>query len=219
MRVVRLGGACRAADTVATCRTAQQDDHITGSGNLTADILCGSGGDDRADLHTLCGIAGMIDLVHNAGRQTDLVAVGAVALCGSGNDLALRELTLDGFGYGNGRISRAGHTHRTVDIGTSRERIADRAADTGRRAAEGLDLGGMVMSLVLEQQEPRLGFAVDLDLHLHGTGVDLLTLVELLELTVLLKLTDGDGREIHQADRLCPAEILSYLDIVVIRRL
>ena len=51
-----------------------------GIGGLTDDVLSGSRTHNRADLHTLRHIAGMIDLLYIAGGQTDLVAVGAVAV-------------------------------------------------------------------------------------------------------------------------------------------
>ena len=51
-----------------------------GVGSLADHVLSRSRAHDSADLHTLCHIARMIDLIYQSGGQTDLVAVGAVAL-------------------------------------------------------------------------------------------------------------------------------------------
>ena len=47
-----------------------------------------------------------------------------------------------------------------IDIGPAGKRVADAAADAGGRAAEGLDLGGVVVGLVLEHEQPVLLLAV-----------------------------------------------------------
>ena len=73
---VSFGGTCRAADAVPAGVAAQQDDHVAGVGALPADIFRGGGGDDRADLHALGGVAGMVNFIHNTGGKADLVAVG-----------------------------------------------------------------------------------------------------------------------------------------------
>ena len=52
----------------------------------------GRGAHDRADLHALGHVAGVVDLVDLTGGQTDLVAVGAVAGGGGGHELALGQL-------------------------------------------------------------------------------------------------------------------------------
>ena len=76
-----------------------------------------------------------------------------------GGDLAdffLRELAGQGFGERCERIARAGDAHGLIDIGTAGERIADAAAEAGGGTTEGLDLGGVVVGLVLEHDEPLL---------------------------------------------------------------
>ena len=136
---------------------AQQDDHVAGVGALPADIFRGGGGDDRADLHALGGVAGMVNFIHNAGGKADLVAVGGIASGGGGDDLPLGQLAGDGLGHGSQRVGRAGDAHGAVDVAPPGQGVTDGAADAGGRAAEGLDLRGMVVGLVLEQQQPRLG--------------------------------------------------------------
>ncbi len=76
LQVMGLGGAGGTADTVASGTSAQKDNHVTGGRHLTPYIFCRSGCHNGADLHALCGIARMIDLIHKTGSQTDLVAVG-----------------------------------------------------------------------------------------------------------------------------------------------
>ena len=63
----------------------------------------------------------------------------------------------------------------------------------------------MVVRLVFEEQKPRLGHTVDLDIDFHRAGVYLLGLVETVELAVLLEMLDRYSRKIHQAYRLCAA--------------
>ena len=70
-----------------------------------------------------------------------------------------------------------------MDVGTAGERIADAPADAGGRAAEGLDLGGVVVRFVFEHQKPVLLLAVHHGGYMDGAGVDLLALVELGEQT------------------------------------
>ena len=72
---VGLRRARRSAAAVASGRAAEQDNNISGSGNFAAHILCGSRRDDRAYLHSLRRIAGVIYLVDYARRETYLVAV------------------------------------------------------------------------------------------------------------------------------------------------
>ena len=64
-------------------------------------------------------------------------------------------------GHGRQRVGRAGHAHGLVDVAAAGQGVADGAADAGGRAAEGLDLGGVVVGLVLEQEQPVLLLAVD----------------------------------------------------------
>ena len=116
----------------------------------------------------------MIDLVHDPGGKADLVAVGGIARGRGSDDLSLRELAGQGLTDRDGGVCRAGHAHRAVDIGAAGERVTDRAADAGGRAAEGLDLRGVIVGLILEKEQPGLLFSVDLNADLYCAGVDLL---------------------------------------------
>ena len=86
-----LAGACGTADTVPAGSSAQQDDNIAGSRTFSADILLGSGCDDGSDLHALGSIARVIELIHDAGSQTDLVSVRRVTCRGCRHQFALGE--------------------------------------------------------------------------------------------------------------------------------
>ena len=70
-----LGGTGGTAATVAAGGTAEQDHNVPGAGAFPAHILFGGCGNHGTDLHALGGIPGMVELIHNAGGQTDLVAV------------------------------------------------------------------------------------------------------------------------------------------------
>ncbi len=177
-------------------------------------------GHDRADLHALGHIAGVVDLVHLAGGQADLVAVGGIARGRRGDELALGELALQRFGHRNGRVRRTGHAHRLVHVGAAGQGVADAAADAGGRATERLDFGRMVVRLVLEQEQPVLVVAVHVHLHFDGAGVDLLGFVEVPQNAVLLEPLRADRAHVHQTHRLLvAAELVADLKILVERGL
>ena len=145
-----LGGSRSTADSVTSGPAAEQDDHIAGFRLFSLDVLDRSGRHDRTEFHMFRNIAWMIDLLDITGRKTDLVAVGAVAVCCFSCDLSLRKFARNRIPDMCGRIRSAGDSHGLIDIASSGQRVADRAAQTGRCAAEGFDLGRMIMSLVLE---------------------------------------------------------------------
>ena len=60
----------------------------------------------------------MIDFLHIAGCQTDLVAVGGVSLCCAVYYLSLGQLALKRLPKGPGGVSRAGDAHGLIHIGT-----------------------------------------------------------------------------------------------------
>ena len=72
------------------------------------------------------------------------------------------------------------------------------------------------MRLVFEEQKPRLGHTVDLDIYFHRAGVYLLGFIEAVELAVLLEIFDRYRREIHQAYRLRAPELFSDREIFVV---
>ena len=122
----------------------------------------------------------MVDLLHQAGGNADLVAVGRIAVRRGSDDLSLGQLALHGLIQRTPRICRAGDTHRGINIGTSRKRVSDCAADASGRAAERLDLRRVVVRFILEQKQPVFLLPVDGDFDFDGAGVDLFRLVETL---------------------------------------
>ena len=218
-RGVDLGGAGGTADAVAAGLTAEQDDDVARVGVGADHIFAGSGRHDGADLHALRDIIRMIDFFDITGRKTDLVSVGAVAPRRFGDQLSLGKLARKGRGQGHGRIPCAGDTHRLIDVGAAGQRVADGAAEAGRRTAEGLDLGRMVVGLVLEVHEPLFLFAVDLHRDHDGAGVDLVRLLLVGELSFLLQLPHGHQGKIHKADELVlpsAEDLRAVLDVAVV---
>ena len=176
--VVALGRTGRAADAVAARAAAKQNHNVTGHRTLTHNVFCRSRADGCADLKMLGDVAGMIDFGHLTGSKADLVAVGGVTGGSRLRQLALGQLAGDGFRYRRARIAAARHAHGLIDIRAARERITDAAANTGGSAAEGFNLGGMVVRLVLEHEEPVLRLAVNSGADVNGAGVDFLALIE-----------------------------------------
>ena len=217
VEVVALGGTGSAAAAVTAGGAAQQDHNVPGHGALPADIGGGSGGNDRADLHPLGSVAGMVNFIHNAGGKADLVAVGGIAGCSGGDQLPLGQLAGNGLGDGLQGVRRAGDTHGTVDIGAAGQGIPDGAADAGSSTAEGFNFCGMVVGFILEQQQPGLSLPVHCHIHFHGAGVDLLGLVQLGKLSGGFQILGGDGGKIHEADGLLlPVKLLSHRQVLVI---
>ena len=114
-----LGGSGSSATAIASGFAAQQDDQIARVGGLTNDVLSGSRTHDSADFHTLRHVVRMINLFYITGSQTDLVAVGAVAVGCAAHQLFLGQLTLQSLLYRYGGICRSGYTHGLIYIGTA----------------------------------------------------------------------------------------------------
>ena len=198
IQLVCLGRAGSAADAITAGAAAQQHDHIAGSGALAADVGGRGSTHNSANLHALCHITGVVDLVHLTGSQTDLVAVGGVTGGCGGDQLALGQLAGHGLADRLERVACAGDTHSLIDVAATGQRVADGTADAGGSAAEGLDLGGVVVGLVLEQEQPVLLLTVHITLDLDGAGIDLLALVKVLQNAALLQRLGTDGRAVHQ---------------------
>ena len=183
---MNLRGTRRTADAVASGSAAEQYNHIARVGTHAHHVLSRCRRDDRAELHALCDIVGVIDLFHVAGRKTDLVSVGRIAVRRLRDELSLRELARQRLCERTGRIRRAGDAHCLIDIGSAGERVADGTAEAGRRAAEGLNFRRVVVGLVLKVDEPLLLLAVDRNRHDNGAGIDLIRLFLVRELAVPL---------------------------------
>ena len=207
-----LGGAGGAADAVAAGAAAQQEDDVAGSRALAAHVGRIDGADHRAYLHALGGIAFVVYLTDVRGRKSYLVAVAGISSGGLAADHALRKLAGDGVGDPGADVAGASDAHRLIDICASGERVADGAAQTGRRAAERLDLRRMVVGLVLELEQPLLLPAVQVYVDVDAAGVVLLTLLEVIELAVGAQPAGSYGGKLHQAEALVlAAELLAHV--------
>ena len=74
----------------------------------------------------------------------------------------------------------------------------------------------MIVSLILEEQQPRFFLAVDLNIDHHGARVDLFGLVKLVEFALSLQMLYRYRRDIHQRDSLVPSELSSDIEIVLV---
>ena len=196
--VVALGGAGGPADPVPAGTAAQQDDHIPRLGGGAVHMAGRGRTHHRAALQALGDIARVVELGHMAGGQANLVAIGGVARRGSLGQPALGQLALQGGAQGDARIAAPSDPHGLVDVDAAGQGVADTAADTGGRPAEGLNLGGMVVGLIFEHEQPVLLPAVHLGVNPDGAGVDLLTLVQLGQLAPLFQGFGPNGSQIHQ---------------------
>ena len=161
----------------------------------------------------------MVDLADLPRREADLVAVGAVACGRAERDLFLRELARARLAERTTRVGSTRHAHGLIDVRAAGQRVADRAAETGRRAAERLDFRRMVVRLVLELDEPVLRLPAHVDGHDDAARVDLLGLVEVVELARLperLHADDGDIHERHVARRRA-VDLIAVLLVLVVR--
>ena len=211
-----LGRACGAADAVAARAAAEKHHHIPRRRRLATHVIGRRSAHHRADFHALGGVAGVVQLMHLARSQADLVAVRGVTGRRRGHELALGQLAGNGIGHGHRGVGRARDAHGLVHVGAAREGVADGTAHAGGRAAEGLDLGGVVVGLVLKEVQPVLLLAIDIHLALDGASVDLLGLVEPGENALFLQPLRADGAHVHEADRLLiAAELVAQLQIAV----
>ena len=199
---VGLAGAGGAADAVTAGSAAQQHDHVPGDRLFPLHIGLGGGADHRADLHALGHVSGVVQLGDLAGGQADLIAVGGVACRSARGDLPAGQLAVESLFKGHGGVAAAGDTHGLVHIGTAGQGVTDGAAQAGGRAAEGLDLGGVVVGFVLKLDQPSFRLAVDGHRRLDGTGVDLFAFVQVRHQALLPQVLAADGGHIHQGHGL-----------------
>ncbi len=128
---------------------------------------------NSADFHALGHITGVIDLMGLTGRKTNLVAIARIAR--GSVVLSLRCGNLPTAFRKPGAWDRPRRSHAWPDTRSCGPRgVANRAAHARCRAAEQLDLGGMVMGFVFEEEQPVLVFTIHVDGHLHRAGVNFL---------------------------------------------
>ena len=88
-------------------------------------------------------------------------------------------------------------THGLVDVGTAGKRVADAAAEAGRRAAVGLDLGGVVVRFVFKLHEPFLPVVGGND---DRGGVDLVGDFDVVELAGFAEFLHAHEGDVHEGD-------------------
>ena len=200
--VMLLRRARCAAYTVTAGTAAEQQHHVARSRAFPAD----RGGLHSARhgpyLHTFGDISRVDDFMHLAGRKTDLVTIAGIALRRlAGND-PLGKFAGHGLGNRLPDVSGTGHAHGLVHIGAPAQRVADGAAEAGRRAAEGFYLGRMVVGFILEHEKPLLGLPVDGDVDEDAAGVVLFAHLHVCKQAFLPEVPATYRGKVHKAQRL-----------------
>ena len=212
-----FGGACRTAAAVTACFAAQQDYDITVFRTFSAYVFRRSRCDNCTDFHSLRNITGVIQFINLTCSQTDLVTVRAVACCCSLYDGSLRQFAGNCFGYGFQRVSCTCYTHRSVNIGTTAQRVTDGTAHACSRTAEGFDFCRMVVCFIFEQQQPFLCFAFYINVDFYCTSVDFFGFIQTIQFAFFFQEFRCDCTNIHQVDGFCSADGFSCSQIFVIR--
>ena len=211
---------CTAAAVTARA-SAQQDNHVAGLRFFTAHILLRHCAHHCADFHALCHIARVIPLVYLSRGKADLVAVAGITRGSRRHQLALGQFAGNGFLHGLERVARAGHAHRLIYIAAVGQGVADRAADAGGRAAEGLNFRGVVVRFVFKEQQPRLVYTVIVHGNAHAASVDFVRFIEILQNTFFFEVLAADGAEVHQAHGLIfsRVNVRTQFEIILVRSL
>ena len=131
-----------------------------------------SGAYNSTNLHAFCNVAWVVELRNLARSKANLIAVAGITCSCRANDGALGKLSRKCLRNRNGWVCSASDAHCLVDVAAARKRVADSTTNAGSCATKRLNLGWMVVSLVLEEEEPVFVFAVNVHLDLYGTGVD-----------------------------------------------
>ena len=160
----------------------------------------------------------MVNLRYLSGSQADLVAVGAIAGSSTQSNLLLRQLALQCFTDWTARISSTGYTHSLIYIGAAGQWVTDSTTQTGSSTTERLDFRRMVMSLVLEHNQPFLILAVDISIYYYTAGIDFLGLVQILQLALLSQCLHANNSQIHQGNIpvLASIELLAVSQVLII---
>ena len=203
-----FGGTGCTAASVSSGTSSQQNNNVSRVGSLPDHIFSGRSAHYRPDFHSFCHIGGMINLFHKARGQSNLIPVGGIAVSSAPHQLFLRQLALQRLRNGNRGVRRSRHTHGLIYITSSGKGISDRTAQTGSRPAERFYLCGMVVCLIFEKYQPFLRLLMVTVIHLHRnhhrTGINLIRLLHVRQLSLFFQLLHGHQRQIHQADELAP---------------
>ena len=197
-RVVGFRCARGTAAAIAAGTASQQDDYVARVAGQAFHLAPRRRSYHSTNLHALGYVVGVVYLVHQSGGQAYLVAVAAIAMGGSGDDFALRQLAGESLAQRLARVGGASHPHGLVDVGAAAQRVADAAAKAGGRATEGLNLRRVVVGLVFEVHQPFLGLAVHLYGHHNAAGVDFVAHLLVFQQTCFAQTFGSEGAEVHQ---------------------
>ena len=206
-----LGRSGGAADAIASGAATDQKDGIAGGGFAAEDLRAWGSGNDRTDLEAFGDIARVVNFGDFTGRESDLVAVGGIPVSCGAADFSLWQFAWQRFRKWRERIARAGDAHGLINIRAAGERIANATAEAGGGAAEGFDLGWVVVSFVFEHHEPLLGGrfgcgrVLDRDRHDDRGGVDFIGLFEVIEFAGGAEFAHAGEGDVHQRDGLAVA--------------
>ena len=196
-----FGGTGSTADTVTSGTSSEKDDDIARIRVLTDDRASRSCTHNSTDLHTFCNVVRMIDFFDITGSQTNLVAIGAVAVSCTSDKFLLRKFALEGFLHRYSRVSSTCHTHCLIYISTSGKRVTDRTAEAGSSTTKRLDLCRMVVCLILEVDEPLFFLAVYIYRYNDAAGIDLIGFFLVSKFALGFQFLHCHQGKIHQADK------------------
>ena len=213
---MRLRRPCGPTNAVAACAPTEQNNNVAWTGFLAADMACWGGANNGADLHALGNIPWVVELAHLACGQANLVAVGGISRSSGKYKLSLWELAFQRLGDRGERVGCTSYAHGLVDVGAPRKWVADGATNAGSSSAKRLDLGGVVVGLVLKEEEPILIRAINIDFYLNGASVDLLRLIQVRELACVLEPLGAEGAHVHQRyGTIFAPQLAAHLEIAL----
>ena len=200
-----FGGTGCTAASVPSGTSAKQNDDVSRIGSLPNYILSGSCTHYCPDFHSFRHIGRMINLLHKAGGQSNLIPIGRIAVSSAPHQLFLRQLAFQSIRNRNCGICRPGHTHGLIYIPSSGKGISNRTAQAGGSTPERLYLRWMVVGLIFEKHQPFLNLLMAAVIHLHGhhhrAGVNLIRLLHVRQLSFFFQLPHGHESQVHQTDK------------------
>ena len=209
MGIVLFRRTRRTTDAVTPSTAAQQQNLIAGDGFFAPHMIGLDSPDHGADLQTLGDVTVVKDFAHVSRGQTDLVAIAGISGSGLFRNDALRQLPGQRIGHRLPDVTGTRDAHRLVNVTAARQRVADGPAQAGRSPTERLDFGRVVMSLVLELQQPTLGHSIDLHVDVNRAGIIFVADLQIIQFAGSPQVTRPDSRYIHQTDALVLATQLA----------
>ena len=188
-----------AAATVSARFPADKHDYIASLRHFAHDVLRGSRAYYKARFQPLCRIARMVVFAHFARRKPYLIAVRRIAFCRALAYYALRQFAFERFIERRVDVRRARNAHCLIHIRPARQRVAYRAAQACRRAAERLDFRRVVVRFVFKKHVPRFDRPVfHYNVLLDRARVDFGRNVHRRRVTVFAQHLCADCRNVHK---------------------